>query len=62
MVHSQGLKRILCNYALLLSELNRTDTFQEIISRLEEIGIKELPENEEWSEEEEEEANVPAVI
>jgi hypothetical protein len=56
------LRRTLCNYALLLSETDSKDTLKKAMTRLKELGIESLPESEEWSEEEEEEANPPAMI
>ncbi|MHA2380444.1 MAG: tetratricopeptide repeat protein [Candidatus Thorarchaeota archaeon] len=61
-VYHHELRRALCNYALLLSDLDSTDTLQKNMTRLKELGVESLPESEEWSEEEEEEANPPAVI
>ncbi|MFW9802868.1 MAG: tetratricopeptide repeat protein [Candidatus Thorarchaeota archaeon] len=60
-VYKHELGRTLSNYALLLSEIESTDTLQKIMTRLERLGIKSLPESEEWSEEEEEEAWAPGA-
>jgi tetratricopeptide (TPR) repeat protein len=61
-VHQHELVRTLCNHALLLSDINSTDTLQKTMTRLEELGIESLPESEEWSEEEEEEAYPPGAV
>jgi tetratricopeptide (TPR) repeat protein len=58
-VYQRGLATTLCNYAHLLSDSNRKDTLQKTKARLNELGIKSLPKSEEWSEDEEEEANPP---
>ncbi|MHA2379422.1 MAG: tetratricopeptide repeat protein [Candidatus Thorarchaeota archaeon] len=62
MVYQHELARTLCNYALLLSDIDSTNTLQKTKTRLEKLGIESLPESEEWSEEEEEEANPPALM
>ncbi|MHA2380387.1 MAG: tetratricopeptide repeat protein [Candidatus Thorarchaeota archaeon] len=61
-VYQHGLVRPLCNYALLLSDINSTNTLKETMTRLEELGVESLPESEEWSEEEEDEANPPGGV
>ncbi|KXH69967.1 MAG: hypothetical protein AM326_01365 [Candidatus Thorarchaeota archaeon SMTZ-45] len=60
-VYHHGLRRILSNYALLLSDIESTDILQKTITRLEDLGFQSLPQGEEWSEEEEEEANPPGI-
>jgi tetratricopeptide (TPR) repeat protein len=62
MVYQHDLVRTLCNYALLLSTIDSTDTLQKTMTRLKELVVESLPESEEWSEEEEEEANPPATL
>jgi tetratricopeptide (TPR) repeat protein len=62
MVYQHDLVRTLCNYALLLSGIDSPDTLQRTMDRLEELGVESLPKSEEWSEEEEEEANPPATL
>ncbi len=61
-VYQQGLVKTLCNYALLLSDIDNADALQKTMTRLRELGIESLPANEEWSEEEEEEANTPGAV
>ena len=62
-VYQQGLITVLCNYALLLSDTGDTDdSLRDITTRLKELGVESLPETEEWSEEEEEEANIPGAV
>ncbi len=61
-LYQQDLITVLCNYALLLSDIDSIDALQTVMIRLEELGIESLPENEEWSEEEEEEANIPGAV
>lgn len=56
------MARTLCNYALLLSEIESTDILRKTMTRLENLGVQSLPDSEKWSAEEEEEANPPAVI
>jgi tetratricopeptide (TPR) repeat protein len=60
-VYQHELVRTLCNHALLLSDIDSTDALQKTMTRLKELGVTSLPEREEWSEEEEEEANPPVV-
>jgi len=62
MVYRQELVRTLCNFALLLSDMDSAEDFQNTMNRLEELGVQSLPEHEEWSEEEEEEANPPGSM
>ena len=57
-VYQDVLATPLCNYALLLSAIdNREDSLQNTTTRLKELGIGSLPENEIWSEDEDEEIN-----
>ncbi|MFX1416518.1 MAG: tetratricopeptide repeat protein, partial [Promethearchaeota archaeon] len=57
-VYRLGLATTLCNYSLLLSSVdNRDDPLQRTVTRLEELGVDSLPENEMWSEDEDEEVN-----
>jgi tetratricopeptide (TPR) repeat protein len=60
-VYQRELVSTLCNYAFLLSDIESTDTLQKTMTRLTELGVENLPESEEWSEEEEEEVNPPVV-
>ncbi|MHA1925206.1 MAG: tetratricopeptide repeat protein [Candidatus Thorarchaeota archaeon] len=61
--YQHGLVRTLCNYALLLSDIDeREDVLQMTMTRLKELGVESLPESEEWSEEEEDEANPPGGV
>ncbi|MHA2210555.1 MAG: tetratricopeptide repeat protein [Candidatus Thorarchaeota archaeon] len=60
-VHHHELRRVLCNYALLISNLENTDALQKIKKNLKEMGVERLKESEEWSEEEEVEANPAGV-
>ncbi|MCW4026810.1 MAG: tetratricopeptide repeat protein [Candidatus Bathyarchaeota archaeon] len=62
MVYQHELMKTLCNYALLLSDINGKDALKKIMTRLEGLGIQSLPESEEWSEEEEEEAFPPGAV
>ncbi len=58
MVYQRDLARTLRNYAILMSDMESTDeAAQKIRTRLEELGVQSPTESEEWSEEEEEEAN-----
>jgi len=61
-VYQHELVRILCNFALLLSDIVSAEDLQKTMNRLEELGVQNLPESEEWSEEEEEEANPPGSM
>ncbi|MHA2432764.1 MAG: tetratricopeptide repeat protein [Candidatus Thorarchaeota archaeon] len=61
-VHHHELVRVLCNYALLLSDVDNIDALQMTMARLKELGVESLPESEEWSEEEEEVADVPGAV
>ncbi|MHA2603151.1 MAG: tetratricopeptide repeat protein [Candidatus Thorarchaeota archaeon SMTZ1-83] len=61
-VYPHELMRTLRNYALLLSDSDSTDALRKVMTRLEKLGIKSLPESEEWSEEEEEEAFPPGAV
>ncbi|MHA2021057.1 MAG: hypothetical protein ACW96N_05035, partial [Candidatus Thorarchaeota archaeon] len=61
-VYKHELRRTLSNYALSLSDIDRTDALQKIMTRLEKLGIESLPESGEWSEEEEEEAFPPGAV
>ncbi|MHA2432947.1 MAG: tetratricopeptide repeat protein [Candidatus Thorarchaeota archaeon] len=57
-VYQHDLARTLCNYAILMSDIESTDeAAQKIKTRLKELGVESPTESEEWSEEEEEEAN-----
>ncbi len=48
----------LCNYALVLSGIdNRNDLLRNTTARLRELGVGSPPENEKWSEDEDEEVN-----
>ncbi|MHA2380589.1 MAG: tetratricopeptide repeat protein [Candidatus Thorarchaeota archaeon] len=61
MVYQHDLARTLCNYAILMSDIESTDeAVQKVKIRLNELGVESPTKTEEWSEEEEEEAN-PAV-
>ncbi|MFX0046172.1 MAG: tetratricopeptide repeat protein, partial [Candidatus Hermodarchaeota archaeon] len=61
--YQEGLARTLCNYALLLSDLDdRENVLQKTTNRLKELGVGSLLEIEEWSEEEEDEANPPGGV
>ncbi|UCH03470.1 MAG: tetratricopeptide repeat protein, partial [Candidatus Thorarchaeota archaeon] len=62
MVYQRELVRTLCNYALLLSAIDSADTLQKTMTRLAELGVESLPENEEWSEETEDVANPQDVL
>jgi tetratricopeptide (TPR) repeat protein len=62
MVYQHELARTLCNYAHFLSDTDSTDALEKTMARLEELSIKSLPESDEWSEEEEDEANPIGVI
>ena len=62
-LYQQGLITVLCNYAILLSDIGDPDkSLKDIMTRLNELGVESLPENDEWSEEEEEEANIPGAV
>ncbi|MHA2207528.1 MAG: tetratricopeptide repeat protein [Candidatus Thorarchaeota archaeon] len=57
-VYQHGLVTTLCNYALLLPDIDdKEKLLQNIMTRLKELGVDSLPENEKWSEDEEEEVN-----
>lgn len=58
MVYQHDLARALCNYAILMSDIESTDeAAQKIKTRLKELDVESPTKSEEWSEEEEEEAN-----
>ncbi|NHJ14652.1 MAG: tetratricopeptide repeat protein [Candidatus Thorarchaeota archaeon] len=61
MVYQHDLAKILCNYALVISDLGIMDTSQKVMAKLKEMGVEKLPKSEEWSEEEEAEANPAGV-
>ncbi|MFX1603154.1 MAG: tetratricopeptide repeat protein [Promethearchaeota archaeon] len=61
-VYQHELRRTLCNYAIFLKDIGSTDTLEKTMTRLKVLGIESLPESEEWSEEEEEEANPSAAV
>jgi tetratricopeptide (TPR) repeat protein len=54
-VYKQNLKKILSNYSILLSEMDdKDDTIYQIVTRLENLGVEQIPSKEQWLEEEEE--------
>ncbi|MFW9962906.1 MAG: tetratricopeptide repeat protein [Candidatus Sifarchaeia archaeon] len=61
-IHQHELVKTLCNYEVLLSGIGNADVSRKTQTRLKELGLEFLPQKEEWSEEEEEEANTPGAI
>lgn len=62
-VYQNDLVRTLCNFVILGSDAaHKSEDMKKAKVRLKGLGIKSLPESEEWSEEEKDEANAPGGV